>query len=135
MFQLAILSPQGEIFNDSIDELTLPTDKGEISILPHHTAIFSRITEGTITIQKGGKKSVIALVGGFLEVKDTQVTILSDFAIKAEDIQSAKAMEAKKLAEELITNKQSTAELIMAEKQLQRSLLELKVADKMKHRN
>ena len=132
MFQLTILSPLGQIYNDTVDEVTLPTDKGDISILPHHTPLFSKLAEGIMTINKGGKKQVIALIGGFLEVGD-KVTVLSDHAIKAEDIQTAKALEAKKRAEEFIQNKQSTADLIMAEKELQKSLLELKVADKMKH--
>ena len=132
MFQLVILSPLGQIYNDSVDEVTLPTDKGDISILPHHTPLFSKLAEGIMTINKNGKKQVIALVGGFLEVGE-KVTVLSDYAIRAEDIQTAKALEAKKRAEDFIQNKQSTADLIMAEKELQKSLLELKVADKIKH--
>ncbi len=132
MFQLVILSPLGQIYNDSVDEVTLPTEKGDISILPHHTPLFSKLAEGIMTISKNGKKQMIALVGGFLEVGE-KVTVLSDFAIKAEDIQTAKALEAKKRAEDFIQNKQSTADLIMAEKELQKSLLELKVADKIKH--
>ncbi len=133
MFQLTILSPSGEVFNDTVDEVTLPTERGEMSVLPHHTALFSKLSEGVLTIRKSGKKSVIAIVGGFLEVKNGTTTILSDFAIKAEDIQTARALEAKKRAEDFISNKQSVADLIMAEKELQKSLLELKVADKMKH--
>jgi F-type H+-transporting ATPase subunit epsilon len=66
-------------------------------------------------------------------VKSEIVTILSDFAIKAENIQVARAQEAKKQAEDFLANKQGTADLIMAERQLQKSLLELKVAEKIKH--
>ena len=134
MFQLQVLSPVGEVFNDTVDEVSIPTFKGEISILTHHTPLFSKIEEGTITIKKGGKHTVIAVVGGFLEITDKMVSILSDYAIKAENIEIAKAQEAKKRAEEFLNNKQSTADLIMAEKELQKSLLELKVADKMKHK-
>jgi F-type H+-transporting ATPase subunit epsilon len=133
MFALQILSPLGEIFNESVDEVVLPTDKGEIAILPHHIPLFSKLREGTITIKKNGKNTIIAVVGGFLEVRNDVVTILSDYAIKAENIQAARALEAKKRAEDFLANKQSTADLIMAEKELQKSLLELKVADKMKH--
>lgn len=134
MFQLQILSPIGEIYNDTVDEVTVPTDNGEISILQNHVPLFSKIQEGTVTIKKGSTKpTVIAVVGGFLEVKDNNVSILSDHAIKAENIEVARANEAKKQAEEFLANKQSTADLIMAEKELQKSLLELKVADKMKH--
>lgn len=133
MFQLQILSPLGEVFNDSVEEVSLPTENGEISLLTHHTPLFSKLAEGTLTIKKAGKQTVIAIVGGFLEVGDELVTVLSDYAIKAENIQIAKAEEAKKRAEEFIANKQSTADLIMAEKELQKSLLELKVAGKAKH--
>ncbi len=133
MFQLQILSPLGEVFNDSVEEVSLPTENGEISLLTHHTPLFSKLSEGTLTIKKAGKQTVIAIVGGFLEVGDELVTVLSDYAIKAENIQIAKAEEAKKRAEEFIANKQSTADLIMAEKELQKSLLELKVAGKAKH--
>lgn len=133
MFELQILSPTGEVFNESVEEALLPTDSGEIAILPNHIPLFSKLTEGTITIKKSGKSTIIAIVGGFLEVRKNVVTILSDFAIKAENIQVARALEAKKQAEEFIADKKGTADLIMAERQLQKSLLELKVADKMKH--
>lgn len=68
-----------------------------------------------------------------MEVKEDKVTVLSDYAIKAENIHTAKALEAKKRAEHFLSDKQSKADLIMAEKELQKSLLELKVADKIKH--
>lgn len=132
MFQFAILSPVGEIYNDSVDEVTLPTMSGDISILTHHIPLFSKLSEGLAVISKGGRKSSIAILGGFLEVKNDIVTVLSDYAIRAEDIHTARALEAKKRAESFLTNKQSTADLLMAEKELQRSLLELKVADKIK---
>lgn len=132
MFALAILSPLGEVFSDQVDEVSLPTDNGEIAILPHHIPLFSKLAEGTLTVKKGGKETIIALVGGFLQVDADKVTILSDYAIKAENIQIAKALEAKKRAQDFISNKQSTADLLMAEKELQKSLLELKVADKIK---
>lgn len=135
MFELQILCPEGQVFNDSIDEVQLPTINGTITVLEHHVPLFAKLVEGTIIVKKGGKDTVIAILGGFLEVKKTRVTVLSDYAVKAESIQSARALEAKKLAEEIIKNKQSTAEIIMAEKNLQKSLMELKVSDKIKHRN
>lgn len=135
MFQLQILSPVGDIFNDSVDEVSLPTDKGEITILSNHIPLFSKVSEGTINVIKNNKHTVYAVIGGFLEVsKDNTVTILSDYAVKAENIEIAKATEAKKRAEEFLKDKQSTADLLMAEKELQKSLLELKVADKIKRR-
>ena len=135
MFALQILSPEGEVYSDSIDEVLLPTPDGEISILTHHVPLFSKLAEGTLTIRKGDKRFIIALLGGFLEVKKNVVTILSDYAVRAESIQAAQSLDAKKMAEEIIAKKESTAELITAEKNLQKSLLELKVANKVKHQN
>ena len=132
MFELKILSPEGQVFSDNVDEVQLPSSNGEISILTHHVPLFAKLIEGTITIKKAGKETIIAILGGFLEVRHNSVTVLSDYAVKADSIQAARSLEAKKLAEEILKNKQTTAELIMAEKNLQKSLLELKVADKIK---
>lgn len=132
MFQFVILSPVGEVYNDNVEEVTLPTYKGEITILTNHTPLFSKLAEGVAVITKSGKQTSIAILGGFLEVKKGVVTVLSDYAIRAESIQIAKALDAKKRAESFLKDKQSKADLIMAEKELQRSLLELKVADKIK---
>jgi F-type H+-transporting ATPase subunit epsilon len=135
MFALQILSPEGEVFSDSIDEVLLPTKSGEISVLSHHVPLFSKLVEGTVIIKKGGKSSLIAILGGFLEVKENIVTVLSDYAVKAENIQAAQALEAKKMAEEIISKKESRAQLLLAEKNLQKSLLELKVANKIRRHN
>lgn len=134
MFDLQILSPQGSIFNDSVDEISLPTESGEIEILTNHVPIYSKLTEGIITIKKGSKTSQIAITGGFIEVDDNnKVSILSDYAIEAQSIQAARALEAKKNAEELIAKRTSDADILIAEKELQKSIMELKVAEKIKH--
>lgn len=135
MFALQILSPAGEIFSDEVQEVTLPTPQGDITILSHHVPLFSKIAEGTLLIKKNGKEIIIAILGGFLEVKQNNVIILSDYAIKAESIQAAQALEAKKMAEEIIAKKESSAQLLLAEKNLQKSLLELKVANKIRRHN
>ena len=134
MFQLQVLSPLGTIFDDSVEEVILPTDQGEIAILPQHVPLFAKLTEGTMTIKKSGKNTVIALIGGFLEVKKGSVTILSDHAIKAENIEVAKALEAKKKAEELMKNKENEEDFALATKELARSIMELNAAEKMKRK-
>lgn len=133
MIELQILSPLGIVFSDSVDEIIIPTEKGEIAILTDHIPIFSKLLEGTVTIKKGAKTTVIAVIGGFIEVKKNTALILSDHAIPAESIQVAKAMEAKKRAEELIANKESNIDILIAEKELQKAIMELKVAEKIKH--
>lgn len=133
MIELRILSPLGTVFSDSVDEIMISTDKGEIAILTDHIPIFSKLLEGTVTIKKGTKTTVIAVIGGFIEVKKNVALILSDHAIPAESIQIAKALEAKKRAEDLIAKKESNMDILIAEKELQKSIMELKVAEKIKH--
>lgn len=133
MIELQILSPLGTVFADSVDEIIVPTQNGEIAVLTDHVSIFSKLTEGIITIKKGAKNTIIAVIGGFIEVKENVALILSDHAIPAESIQIAKAMEAKKRAEELLAKKESSMDILVAEKELQKAIMELKVADKIKH--
>lgn len=135
MFQLQVLSPLGTIYEDSVEEVILPTEQGEIAVLPHHVPLFAKLTEGTMTIRKGGKNTIIALIGGFLEVKTSSVTVLSDHAVKAENIEVAKALEAKKRAEELMKNKEDAEQFALASKELARSIMELNAAEKMKRRS
>ena len=133
MIELQILSPLGTVFNDSVDEIIVPTERGEIAILTDHVSIFSKLLEGTITIKKGTKTTIIAIIGGFIEIKNNVALILSDHAIPAENIQVAKAIEAKKRAEDLIARKESDMDVLVAEKELQKAIMELKVAEKIKH--
>lgn len=132
MFALQILSPEGIVYNDTVDELILPTANGEIAVLSHHIPLYSKLTEGTITVKKGAKETVIAILGGFLEVRKETVTVLSDYAIEASSIQVARAEAAKKQAEEMMKNKKSETDFTIAEKELKKSILELKVAQNLK---
>lgn len=135
MFQLQVLSPMGTIFDDSVEEVILPTDQGEMAVLSHHVPLFAKLTEGTMTIKKSGRNTVIALIGGFLEVKKGTVTVLSDHAVKAENIEVAKALEAKKKAEELMKNRENEEDFALATKELARSIMELNAVEKMKRRS
>lgn len=132
MIELRILSPLGTVFNDSVDEIIVLTQSGEIAILTDHVPIFSKLLEGTVTVKKGVKNTIIAVIGGFIEVKNNVALILSDHAIPAESIQIARAMEAKKMAEDLIARKESSMDVLVAEKELQKAIMELKVAEKIK---
>lgn len=131
---LSVVSPIGTIYQDTVDEISLPTPKGEITILPHHVSLFTKMAEGVLNIKKGSKESIIATVGGFVEVHDGNVVILSDHLIKAENIQAAKAQEAKRRAEETMKKKESEVDFVMAEKELQKAIMELNVADKIKRK-
>lgn len=131
MFFLEIISPDGIIFKDEVNEVILPTDKGRITILPHHAPIFTKLSEGEVVIKKKEKESLIGITGGFLQGADNKITLLADYAVRGENVEIAKAQEAKKKAEEALEGKK---EAIIAERDLKRSILELKIADKLRKR-
>lgn len=131
-FTLDIISPDGIIFHDTVTEILVPTDRGQIGILPHHAKLYTKLTEGEIHVMIGGKQKLIAVLGGFLEVAENKATIISDFAVLAENIQIAHAQEARRRAQEAMQEKNSDVDFALADRDLKRSILELKVAEKLK---
>lgn len=133
-FHLEIVSPDGIIYKDDIEEASLPTVNGEITILPHHIPLYAKLTEGEAVITKNGKRSVIAVLGGIVEVAKNTVSIITDYAIRAESIELARAEEAKNRAEEIMKGKEENVDYTMIDRDLKKSILELKVAQKYKKR-
>src|SRR5688500_4332894 len=129
---LEIIAPEGDVFTGEVDSVSIPTPQGLITVLPHHVPLFTKLAEGEVEIRQGGKTTTIIIAGGFLEVKSNSVHILSDYAIRAESIQIAKAEEKRRVAEDKLKNKLSNEEFTVADKDLKLSILELKVADKIK---
>lgn len=134
MLQLDIITPEKTIYSDTIDALVVPTTSGEITILPNHVPLITQIASGEMTIKKQSKDQHIAITGGFLEVSNNKITILADYAVRSEEIETAKAEEAKKRAEKLVSEKIGKEDFAEAEAQLRKSLLELKIVTKRKHR-
>ncbi|KKQ96417.1 MAG: ATP synthase F1 subunit epsilon [Candidatus Levybacteria bacterium RIFCSPHIGHO2_02_FULL_39_36] len=133
-FSLEILSPQGTVFKDEVDSVSLPTYSGRITILPNHAPLFTKLSEGEIEIKKESKISHIVVAGGFLEIKENSAHILSDYAVRAESIEIARAEERKREAELKLKQKLDNKEFTIADKDLRLSILELKVAQRVKKR-
>lgn len=129
---LEIITPEKVIYSDKVSEILVPTENGQLGILPKHVNLFAKIVPGELFIKKADTQQIIAITGGFLEVSKDKVTILADYAIRAENIIVAKALEAKEKAEELMREKTSEQDNAMLEGQLRRAILELKVANKLK---
>lgn len=134
-FHLEIISPEGVSYDDNIEEVLLPTTTGQIAILPNHAPLFTKLSEGEATIIKDKKEIEIAIFGGFVEVTKQKVTVLSDFAVRADSIEIGKVEAAKKRAEEILDGKIANEDFAMAEKELQKALFSLKVADKMRRKS
>src|SRR3989344_8819667 len=127
MLQLDIITLEKTIYSATIDAIVVPTTSGEITILPNHIPLISQIASGEMTIKKQNKDQHIAITGGFIEVNNNRITILADYAVRSEDIETAKAEEAKKRAEKLVSEKIGKEDFAQAQAQLRKSLLELKI--------
>ena len=130
--KLRISSPEKLVFEESeLLSVTIPTANGEITILPGHTPLVSKVIHGEIVARKRDKEHSLITTEGFLKLSAAgEIEILSDYAERSEDIEIAKVERAKKLAEETMREKKSESEFILAEAELRKTLLELKIAQK-----
>jgi F-type H+-transporting ATPase subunit epsilon len=101
-----VVSAEESIFSGEAKFVTLPGESGELGIMPGHTPLISRIRPGTVKIvlADGSGEESIFVAGGILEIQPGTVTVLSDTAIRAADLDEAKALEARKRAEEALRN-------------------------------
>ena len=125
---LSILTPQAQIYSGEADEVVVPTVNGEIGILPNHVSLLTQILPGELRVKTGGKTNFFAIMGGYVEVNNNQVNVLGDYAVRAEDIELAKAEQAKTKAEKAMQEKVSQEDLATLRGELVKSILELKVA-------
>jgi F-type H+-transporting ATPase subunit epsilon len=114
---------------------TLATAEGEITILANHMPMVALLVDGEMRINTGQKEVSIAIAGGFLETAGTrEATVLSDFAAESDSIEIARVEAAKARAEQLLVEKKERSEIMMVERDMQRAILQLKVAEKMRAR-
>jgi len=131
---LEIITPEKVVYSDEVNEIIVQTVNGEIAILPHHVNLLTQISPGEMIVKKGNSIQHLAVTGGFLEVMDNKVSILAEYAIKAQDIEVEKAMEAKKRAEKVMKEKSTDNEVKVAQAEIMKAILELKVATRHKKR-
>lgn len=131
---LEIITPEKVIYKDEADEVIAPTVDGEIAILPNHVNLLTQVSPGELIVKKGNNLQHLAITGGFLEVSGNKISILAEYAVKAQDIEVGRAMEAKKRAEKIMSEKSTDNELKVAQGEMLKAILELKVATKHKKR-
>jgi len=127
-----VVTPERTVFQDEIDQITLPATEGEVTILPNHTPYITVLGFGEIVFKKDGKESSLAVSGGFVEFNNNELVVLADMAERAEEIDLQRAEEAKKQAEETmkqkITLEESEYALVAAA--IERESARIKVAKK-----
>lgn len=129
---LTITTPEKQVYSDDVDEITVPTITGELSILPHHVPLLTQVAPGELIVRKGQKADHLVVVGGFLQIGENTATVLADYAVEGKDISEAQAQLAKDRAEKAMKEKKSDVDFALAEAEFRRAILELKVAKRIK---
>jgi F-type H+-transporting ATPase subunit epsilon len=122
-----VVSAEESIYSGEAEFIVLPGVMGELGIYPKHTPLVTQIKPGQVRIKIPGQaeETIVFVQGGFLEVQPDVVTVLSDTAIRAHDLDEAKALQAKQAAEESMQNKTSKEEIARAEGELAGALAQL----------
>lgn len=126
---LKIVTPEGIHWQGEIDSVVLPGIEGEMEILPGHIALATRILAGELVVKekKTHNSTFLAVGDGFVEVTPTDVTVLSDMAVNAENIDEAAALAAQAKAQERLKQKISQEEVALAIASLSHAAAMLKV--------
>ena len=132
-FQVDVVSAEEQIFSGQAEFVALPGEAGELGIYPKHTPLITRIRPGAVRIQvAGGSEEFVFVAGGILEVQPNGVTVLADTAIRGGDLDEAKALEAKKQAEELMLNKESKIDYAKAQADMAAAIAQLAAIQKLR---
>lgn len=128
--KLEIVTQERRVYvADDVEMVIAPGVEGEMGILPHHAPLITALQEGVMRVKHaGGQEQALAIHGGFMEVLPDHVTVLADAAERAEEIDMARAEEARRRAEELMKqHPESKVDYARAEAAMHRSLVRLKV--------
>lgn len=134
LFQLEIVTPEKKAVSTEVEEISVPTFEGEISILAGHQNLISHVVPGELRIIHKGQTENMAVGDGFVKVTAGKVSIITDLAAAGEDIIEAEVEQARKDAEEALKEKTlSEEEYALAAANLQKALAQLKI--KRRHRS
>ena len=129
-----VTAERSVLSEEGVDEIVVPGIEGELAVLPMHAPLLTMIKPGVMRIKRGNDETELAITGGFLEVRDNRVTILADAAERAEEIDVAAAEEARRRAEQQLERQETDVDLARVAAELQRALLQLKVAERRRRR-
>ena len=129
-----IVSAEHAIFSGEAEMIIAPGEAGELGVLPEHAALLTRIKPGTLRIKIPGenREEIIYVSGGMMEVQPHVVTVLADTSVRAENLDEAKALEAKRAAEEAISNRTGDMEIAEAQAVLAESVAQLAAIKKLR---
>jgi len=131
-----VVSAEEQIFSGEAEFVALPGESGELGIYPRHTPLITRIKPGAVRIKVAGQAQdeFVFVAGGLLEVQPNHVTVLADTAIRGADLDEAKASEAKRRAEEALSNKESLIDYAKAQAELSAAIAQLAAIQKLRQK-
>ena len=129
----SIVSPEGELFSGEVEMLIAEGGSGEVAINPRHAPLLATLKPGPLRLtMEGGAEEVFYASGGFIEVQPGSVTVLTDVAERATDIDEAEAERAKELAEKELEGQKSDLDYSLAAAQLAEAAARLKSIQKLR---
>jgi len=132
-----VVSAEELIFSGQTDFAVFPGEAGELGIYPKHAPLLTRIKPGTVRLKVPDRDEyeLVYVSGGMLEVQPELITVLADTAIRAHDLDEAKAAEAKRRAEEVLRDRTSDINLATAEAELAQAVAQLQAIKKLRNRH
>ncbi|MDR2208285.1 MAG: F0F1 ATP synthase subunit epsilon [Azoarcus sp.] len=129
-----VVSAEEQIFSGLAEFVALPGESGELGILPGHTPLMTRIRPGAVRIKVPNQdtEELIFVAGGILEVQPSGVTVLADTAIRGKDLDEAKALDAKRKAEEALVNKSAQIDYAKAQAELMEAVAQIHAIQRLR---
>ncbi|GAC1358737.1 MAG: F0F1 ATP synthase subunit epsilon [Ktedonobacteraceae bacterium] len=124
-----VVTAERELYNGEAEIVDAPGADGQIGILPRHEALLTLLSAGPLVIKLRGAEETLFVSGGFLEVSNDRVTVLADTAEHADEIDEARAEEARRTAQERLADVRSNSERAELQAELARAISRIRVAD------
>jgi F-type H+-transporting ATPase subunit epsilon len=132
---LEVITPERKVYEDDVDMVVAPASEGYVGILPHHVPLFTTLGPGEFKVKKGGVEEILAVFGGFMDVRSDRVVVLTDAAEHADEIDATQAQQARERAQQVLAaGPASAADEQRARAELQRALVRLRVSEGRRRR-
>jgi len=132
---LEVITPERKVYEDDVDMVIAPGSEGYLGILPHHAPLLTALGPGEFRVKKAGTEEVLAVFGGFMDVRGDRVVVLTDAAEHVEEIDAQRAQQARESAQQaLAAAGMDPAEEARARAALQRALVRIRVSERRRRR-
>ena len=133
---LEVITPERKVYEDDVDMVIAPGSEGYLGILPHHAPLLTALGPGEFRVKKGGVEELLAVFGGFMDVRGDRVVVLTDAAEHVEEIDAQRAQEARDRAQQALASVgMDPAEEARARAALQRALVRIRVSERRRRRS